>query len=96
MRGYVPNPSKDRYDFVMKYEIYQVYKLSKTITGGLRIVGKIEMDCLDEYYGLETGNEDLTTRKVSNHIIPPYYEGMDIIQLKLETMATKQSAIIKE
>lgn len=88
-RGYVPDTSKQVFEYVLKYQINQVEKFEKTLSGKLKITGNIMMECLDEYIGLELGIEDHTTRQLSVHVIPPYYDGMEQIQLKLEEMVSK-------
>lgn len=88
-RGYVPDNSKQVFEYVLKYQINQVEKFEKTLSGKLKITGNIMMDCLDEYIGFELGIEDQATRQLSVHTIPPYYDGMELIQLKLEEMVSK-------
>ncbi|MBA3074751.1 MAG: hypothetical protein FP831_14200 [Anaerolineae bacterium] len=91
-RGYVVDESKKIFDYELNYRINQVEKYERTTFGKLKIKGKIELDCLDEYNGLEMGVADRSINKIKNHSIPAYYEGMDIIQSKLDEMVSKKRA----
>lgn len=87
-RGYVLDDSKKSFDYILVYRISRVDKFDKAISGRIQIVGKIEMDCLDEYIGLEMGIDDQSINQMKVHSIPAYYEGMDLLKHKLEEMAS--------
>lgn len=88
--GYVLGEPKKMFDYFLVYRIQQVDKLKIANSGSLTIDGKIEMNIIDETLGLEMGIDEHFNTQITNHSIPAYYQGMEIIKLKLEEMVLRQ------
>ena len=91
INGYVRDENKKEYDDFEIYRIKKVDHVKINRSGDFQVSGLIEATIINEIVEEEMGPNfcGSPTRQIKKHNIPPYYDEMQLVKSKLESMSNE-------